>query len=111
MQAGIISQEMNQVLETSLPMPIAKVVEPVVKEALRVKSLDRIYQEADMLPCGENFAERVLQVMNVKLDMSEEQLNLIPKEGPLIVVANHPYGGIEGIALLASCLSRRGRRY
>jgi putative hemolysin len=101
MQTGIISHEMDQMLEARLPMPLAKVMEPVVKEALRIKSLDRIYHDADTLTCNENFAERVLQVMNVEMNIPEEQLALIPKEGPLIVVANHPFGGIEGLALLA----------
>ncbi len=92
---------MDQLLENRFPMPVAKAIEPVVKEALRVKSLDRVYHEAATLNTDGNFAEKVLRVMNVDMLVSEEQLTGIPKEGPLLVVANHPFGGIEGLALLA----------
>jgi len=45
--------------------------------------------------------------MNIKLDVLESDIEKIPKEGPLVVVANHPYGAIDGIALLA--LLKRAR--
>lgn len=107
MQAGIISREMNQMLETRFPMPLAKVMQPVVQKAFCVKGLDRVNHDADALALDENFSEKVLRVMNVDMNVSQEQLDLIPREGPLIVVANHPYGGIEGLALMA--LLRRVR--
>ncbi len=37
--------------------------------------------------------------------MAESDLKRIPAEGPLVVVANHPFGGIEGI-ILASLLHK-----
>ncbi len=39
--------------------------------------------------------------MNIGINISNEDLEKIPKEGPLIVVANHPFGAIDGISLLA----------
>lgn len=48
---------------------------------------------------GREFAEHLLQNMNITIHVDESQLASIPKEGGFIVVSNHPFGGIEGVML------------
>ena len=48
---------------------------------------------------GLEFADHLLENMNVSFDFPQEQLENIPKEGPFVVVCNHPFGGIEGVML------------
>lgn len=55
--------------------------------------------------CGMTFADAALDVLEVTLRVDPDDLARVPARGGLIVVANHPYGGIEGLAL-ASLLSR-----
>jgi len=43
--------------------------------------------------------EKGLAVLNVALEVSDDSLARIPTEGPAIVVANHPFGGIEPLIL------------
>lgn len=50
---------------------------------------------------GSEFADHLLENMNVTFDLKEEQLENIPKEGPFVVVSNHPFGGIEGVMMLS----------
>ena len=50
---------------------------------------------------GAEFADHLLENMNVTFDVKEEQLETIPKEGPFVVVSNHPFGGIEGVMMLS----------
>ena len=50
---------------------------------------------------GAAFADHLLQNMNVTFDFPQEQLENIPKEGPFVVVSNHPFGGIEGVMMLS----------
>jgi putative hemolysin len=45
--------------------------------------------------------------MQVHYDVSDRDLARIPKQGPCVVVANHPFGGIEGLIL--SSLLRTAR--
>jgi putative hemolysin len=40
-----------------------------------------------------------LRQLNVDLRVSEIDLRRFPRQGPLIVVANHPYGGLDGLML------------
>lgn len=54
---------------------------------------------------GMSFADAALEVLEVALRADPDDLARVPAGGGLIVVANHPYGGLEGLAL-ASLLSR-----
>ena len=54
---------------------------------------------------GMSFADAALEVLEVALRLDPDDLARVPARGGLIVVANHPYGGLEGLAL-ASLLGR-----
>ena len=51
---------------------------------------------------GREFADHLLENMNITIEVTPEQLENIPKEGGFIVVSNHPFGGIEGVMLLSA---------
>lgn len=50
-------------------------------------------------PSDHRFFTQVLQVMGIPLLTPQEQLDNIPKTGPLVVVANHPHGMVDGMVL------------
>lgn len=56
----------------------------------------------------DDFFATALRLIDVEYAVSPEDLEKIPKDGPLFVVANHPYGGIDGIILGAILAARRG---
>ena len=49
----------------------------------------------------DRFLHRVLELLKVHTIYDTSELRNIPKEGPVVIVANHPYGGLEGIILAA----------
>lgn len=50
---------------------------------------------------GPAFAKAVLDEIGVKYDISPEVASAIPSEGGFITVSNHPFGGVDGLILMA----------
>ena len=56
-------------------------------------------------PRGQAFWPAALDVMGIDRQTPQEQLDRIPREGPVIVVANHPHGLTDGM-ILADLIGR-----
>lgn len=86
---------------------IVSLVRPALNRLLRLRTINKIYRNSVSNPSDQPFSARVLQECGIEIDISDDALRQIPASGPLIIVANHPYGGVEGLALDA--LVRRVR--
>jgi len=54
---------------------------------------------------GPEFWRTVLEIMDIDLQTPQSQLENIPKTGPVVVVANHPHGLVDGM-IMAELISR-----
>jgi putative hemolysin len=85
---------------------IFRLANPLVDRALGLREMERIYEPLQGCP-GPEFLDRVLDALGVRIDVDRADLQRIPAEGSLVVVANHPFGGIEGMVLAKLLLTRR----
>jgi putative hemolysin len=93
---------MRDAVTTLIGQKLPAPVEGAIEKLFLLDRLDRIY--ADVPGAGTRWiADHPLALLNVQPRVSERDLALIPKQGPVVAVANHPFGLIEG-AILASIL-------
>ena len=89
----------TQNLGWPLPRPALHLTERI---AGRLLALDRCRTIYDGIPAnlpGRDFLDRLVQELGVSLAAGAGELQRIPAAGPTIVVANHPFGAMEGILL------------
>ena len=78
----------------------------LVSRVLALEACEVVYRNAQRMS-GDSFDARVLMALNVTVDAPRLEAEGIPSSGPLLVVANHPRGAVDGLAL--STLVRRIR--
>jgi len=90
-----------------LPAPIAGLLTRPLERLLSVRRAARAYAKLGTRGDAAAFAARSLAALGVRFRLRGLP-DAIPQHGPVIVIANHPYGGIEGLYLYAELAARRG---
>lgn len=65
----------------------------------RLKLIKRAQGYEDEVAAGGQFFSVMVERYGITLDVARGALENIPKTGPLIVIANHPYGILDGLTL------------
>jgi putative hemolysin len=86
---------------TPLSRAAYRAARPLLERVLGIQALRHAYRVAQDLQSG-SFARRALRVLNVNVEISDAELIHLPHNGPLIVVANHPHGALDGLVLAAA---------
>jgi putative hemolysin len=88
---------------------ITRLLMNLLDHLLGISQLNRVYQQSALKGLDKNaFAARFVAVFELRLQHQSNLPSLIPHKGAAIVVANHPYGGIEGVILAFLLSSIRG---
>ena len=73
------------------------------------RAVEKIYHDLKASPFEvRRFFEQALARTGIELEVDEAQLQKIPKTGPVVFVANHPFGVLDGIVFCNLALQARG---
>ncbi|MGO3343727.1 MAG: lysophospholipid acyltransferase family protein [Marinomonas sp.] len=64
-----------------------------------LNKLDHLYQQRPENLSSFEFMRYTLNALDIKYQVSLGDVNNIPQQGPVVIVANHPLGAIEGVIL------------
>jgi putative hemolysin len=74
---------------------------------LCLSQLDKRYQAVPRCHSAGDFVRLALDELDVSPEVAPGELEYIPKSGPAVIAANHPFGGIEGLLFAQIILNRR----
>jgi putative hemolysin len=67
---------------------------------IQLPKLNKVYKKIVLsIREDHNFWQASVQVLELKIQLSEIDLSKIPKNGPVLIVANHPFGGVEALVM------------
>lgn len=78
----------------------------ILMSALSINKVNKVYDTLIDVPSNV-YAGEALKLMGISYDVNEAELNNIPKQGPVIIVANHPTGAPDGLMLIDLILKVR----
>jgi putative hemolysin len=78
----------------------------LLMEIMKINQVNDLFAQAQP-KVGPDFVDAILEGCGVKIEFDEKELKNIPADGGFVAIANHPYGGIEGMVLLKIlCMAR-----
>jgi putative hemolysin len=93
-----------------IPNPVLQGLMPFAGAALqrwlKIDALNDVHDGVINTASPETFFSRTLEILGARYEVSESDLDRIPASGPVVVVSNHPLGGLDGI-MLGDLLRRR----
>src|ERR1700722_19459047 len=88
-------------LSAGWPAPLAALVRNPLESLLRLGDLNATYRRAVAPEELQTFPRALLAQLAFTIELSNDDRARIPTGGPLIVVANHPFGIVEGLVMAA----------
>ncbi|MBD3748129.1 MAG: lysophospholipid acyltransferase family protein [Sphingobacteriales bacterium] len=71
----------------------------LLMEIMKINDVNETFEKAEQFE-GVEFVDEILRLVGVKVEVNENDFKNIPLEGAFTAIANHPYGGIEGLVLI-----------
>lgn len=92
--------KLEQPFHDPLRRALFAVMKRPLSRLLALKKFNKIYDAVRNVQGGHNFIDLVLDELKVDVELSEEMLRNIPTTGPCVVVANHPFGIVDGLIFI-----------
>lgn len=93
--------DLRQVAKGAFARGAYKLLGGTLERFLGVKEINAAYRRFLNDKDKSNYFAAVLRTLKIDYGVSDEELAKIPKDGPLFIVSNHPYGCVDSLILSA----------
>lgn len=98
-------------LEGMMISPLARLLERLLDNVTGLEYLGRQYRKLPLADDVTDFLQNALDCLNIRYSFNDSVLEAFPRQGPVLLVANHPFGALDGIILtLIVCRLRKDVR-
>ena len=94
--------DINDTINFAKYQPVNQLLASLISQISGLNILGNIYKEdleLSKINDPEKFIEHALKLLGINYDVLTGEVDSIPKNGGLVIVANHPFGGIDGLIL------------
>jgi len=88
--------------------PLNRLLAGAAERLFALTRLEHMYRELPSVAGSDNFLQQVLDAFHIQVQCAEDTLLRVPACGPLVVVANHPFGALDGVILAQQLRRIRG---
>ena len=81
------------------PFSMNRLASSTLARLTQADRLEHMYREVDPALDAASFSREALRALGVSFSLDIAELERVPAEGPVIIACNHPYGGIDGLAI------------
>jgi putative hemolysin len=79
-----------------------KTLAALLEKVCGLSRLAKYYRQLGASTSSYDFTDRVLKFLNIGYHTIGKEVSTIPSQGATLVVANHPFGGLEGV-IMTTC--------
>lgn len=80
-------------------LPVLNWLTPLVEPILKIKGLNSVHKKLRNDTREVSIFEKLKDAFDLTVECSENDLQKVPKEGALLIVANHPFAGVESVCI------------
>jgi putative hemolysin len=89
----------EEAIATATRLPKDNPIVSLLTRVARIDEVNDLYNKVCESP-GLTCIDELFRQLDLEIELDEKHLENIPKSGPFIVVANHPFGALDGLTLL-----------
>ncbi|MFM7233530.1 MAG: lysophospholipid acyltransferase family protein, partial [Flavobacteriales bacterium] len=91
----------SDALAAAARLPKENLLVALLSNVARIDRVNELYERMCDAP-GLESIDVLFEQLNISIEIDEKQLEHIPRSGPFIVVANHPFGALDGLAMISA---------
>lgn len=86
--------------KVGIPVPSNALFRKAIFSYLKIDRINDILRSSGRQHEGSKFIEALFDELNISYNVPATELRHIPKSGPFIIMANHPFGFLDGLIMM-----------
>jgi len=91
--------DLGAAIRSPIGRTLFRLIKNPIEQVFSLSTINDIYSVAAPSAADRNYFATALRTFGVSYDLAPEDLAKVPATGPLVIVANHPFGAADGLIM------------